>query len=94
MGFTNGNLVSYLASCCSRVNATTGFNEQINLLMSLLDSDMAEFLLQLFAMRQECQETGVTVLTATGTYAAYKSSVVVFYSCCGAHIQLLSLLIW
>lgn len=63
------------------------------LLMSLLDSDLAEFLLQLFAMGV-CQETGVTVLTATGTYAAYKSSVVVFYSCCGAHIQLLSLLIW
>lgn len=61
--------------------------------MSLLDSDMAEFLLQLFAMGV-CQETGVTVLTATGTYAACKSSVVVFYSCCGAHIQLLSLLIW
>lgn len=93
MGFTNGNLVSYLASWCSQVNATTGFNEQINLLMSLLDSDLAEFLLQLFAMGV-CQETGVTVLTATGTYAAYKLSLVVFYSCCGAHIQLLSLLIW
>lgn len=55
VGFTNGNLAFYSASCCSQVNATTGFNEQINLLMSPLDSDMAEFLLQLSVMGV-CQE--------------------------------------
>lgn len=61
--------------------------------MSPLDSDMAEFLLQLSVMGV-CQEPGVTVLIAIGTCAAYSSSVMAFYSCCDAHILLLSLLIW
>lgn len=61
--------------------------------MSPLDSDMAEFLLQLSAMGV-CQEPGVTVPIAIGIYAAYSSSVVVFCSCCDAHSLVLSLLIW
>lgn len=66
-GFHKWKSGLYSASCCSWVNATTGFNEQINLLMSPLDSDMAEFLLQLFAMGG-CQELGLTVLTAIGSH--------------------------
>ena len=79
MGFTNGDLVFSLASRCSCVNATTGFNEHGNSLASPLNNDVVEFLLQLFAVGA-CREPGVTVLIAISTYASYSLSAVIQFS--------------
>ena len=79
MAFTDGDGVFSSASCCSCVNATTGFNEPGNSLTSPLNNDVVEFLLQPFAMGA-CREPGVTVLIAVGTYVGYNLSAVIQFS--------------